>query len=392
MPAACVLLATAVLTAVAISRKPDAPAHPASPPPAAHPAKPLTLTFAAMGDMIAHDSIVRQAQKADSYDFKSYFSSIRPLYSHRDVVFCNPETPVAGQAVGISGYPTFNAPTEFARDLRDESGAGCKVINLATNHINDKGQAGIDLSVNAWDQLSPLAFAGANRSAAERDEVRYFTKNGIKIAFAAFMDFSNAKLTNDYGVETYHDEARVRQKLSEARSRADAVIVSAHWGTEDSTAVNNDQRAAAKLFNDLGADVVIGTGPHVLQPVDEIIRSDGHRTLVWYSIGNMLSSQLQINELTGILAGFTIQKSNNRIVISELEAVPTFMSYDWPTADRAAERLDTRTNFQLQPMYEADRNIQKMFPGESAASRQEFVRKTLGEKISLVEHLPAAEN
>ena len=78
---------------------------------------PNQLVFAAMGDQLAHDSVVAQAKTGSTYDFAPYFTAIRPLYKNADVVFCNPETLMAGQQLGISGYPTFNAPNEFARDL-----------------------------------------------------------------------------------------------------------------------------------------------------------------------------------------------------------------------------------------------------------------------------------
>jgi poly-gamma-glutamate synthesis protein (capsule biosynthesis protein) len=87
------------------------------------------VTFAAMGDMLAHDSVVAQARAANgSYDFTPYFSAIKPLYKGADAVFCNAEGLTTGEAFGISGYPAFNAPTEFARDL--VLGAGCNVIGL----------------------------------------------------------------------------------------------------------------------------------------------------------------------------------------------------------------------------------------------------------------------
>jgi hypothetical protein len=339
-----------------------------------------TLEFAAMGDMLAHDSVVTQAKSGSNYDFTKYFTAIKPLYSDADVVFCNPETPAAGNVLVISGYPSFNAPQEFPRDL---SKVGCNMINLATNHMYDKGAAGIDVTLTNWQAEKPLAIAGAYRTLVDSKNVSYFTKNDIKVAFVAYRDFSNAAVPNDYAVPSYHDEAAVREQLTEARKNADLVVVSAHWGTEDSTVVNDDQKEAARLFAELGADVVIGTGPHVVQAVDTIPRDQKPATIVWYSLGNMLSSQLQVNELTGVIAKFTVTKQDSGITISKLEARPTFMSYDWTVADRAAERLSGRTNLNLQPLGDASNEITAMFPNETLTSRQEFLTKTLGAQASV---------
>lgn len=336
------------------------------------------LRFAAMGDMIAHDSVVNNAKTTNGYDFTQYFTRVQNLYTGADVTFCNPETLAAGSAYGISGYPTFNAPIEFPRDLNKE---GCNLINLATNHIGDKSQAAINATIDVWNALPILAATGANKTPAEQRTVKYFTKNGLKVAFVAFADFSNNKAVSSYGLNIYHDTALVSDLLTEARKNADVVIVSAHWGTEDSNTVNADQVAAAQLFASLGADVVIGTGPHVLQKVTSLTRPDGGTTLVWYSIGNMLSSQLQLNELTGGVAGFTVAKKDGKVIVTDLTFKATFMSYDWPAADRAAGRLETRSNLALYPLANAGDQVTKF--GTNLSEREAYIKQMLGTDVPI---------
>lgn len=342
------------------------------------------VRFAAMGDMLAHDSVVAQAKTAAGYDFRPYFNNIRPLYKDADAVFCNAEGLTTGAQFGISGYPAFNGPTEFARDLVE--GAGCNVIGLANNHINDKGQAAIDANLAVWEGLKPLAISGANRTPEEQQTVRYFTKNGVRVAFLAFADYSNNKNLSPYGVNIYHNPELVKKLITEARSHADAVMVSAHWGTEDSNTVNSDQTATAQLFADSGADVVVGTGPHVLQPLQYVTAADGRKTLVWYSIGNMLSSQLKVDELTGVIAGFTVTKQpNGGVRISEPMAQITFMSYEWSTADKAAQRLSARSNLQLRTLRGSGTAAVDMFGAQyTQAERESYVRSTLGTEAGVV--------
>lgn len=337
-----------------------------------------SLRFAAMGDMLAHDSVVSQARTTSGYDFSGYFAEIRTLYQGSDVVFCNAESPAAGHEYGISGYPTFNAPTEFVRDL---SGAGCNMINLANNHMVDKGQAAVNATLDEWDKYEMLAVAGANRSADEQNAVRYFEKNDIVVAFLAFADFSNAALPHSFSVNLYHDTALVETLMKEARQRADAVIVSMHWGTEDSHEVNSDQRQSAQMLADLGADVIIGTGPHVLQPVEWLTRTDGAQTLTWYSIGNMLSSQLQVDELTGGVAGFTVTNSGKGIAITDISFTGTFMSYEWSEADAKASRLEARRNLKLQPLDNAQAEA-RLF-GTTVEERSLKLREWLGSEADI---------
>lgn len=342
------------------------------------PPEPTTLKFAAMGDMLAHDSVVDQAKTNNGYEFTTYFERIKPLYAGSDVVFCNPETPAAGSAYGVSGYPTFNAPTEFTRDLSE---AGCNLINMASNHAVDKGQQALVATLDEWQKYQPLAMTGANRNAQEQQQVQYFEKNGIKVAFLAFADFSNGSIPYAYSINLYHDKALVTQLMTQARQNADAVVVSMHWGVEDSHQVSADQRAAAKMVAGLGADVIIGTGPHVLQPVEWLDVGDGHKTLVWYSIGNMLSSQLQTDELTGGVALFELAKTDAGVEISNIEFKATFMSYEWSQADRLARRLETRRNLKLQPLAEAGGQTELF--GVTVAERTVKVHDWLGQDVEL---------
>lgn len=339
------------------------------------------LEVAAMGDMLAHDSVVSNAQENEGYDFTKYFSKIMPALDNKDVIFCNPETPVAGDTLGVSGYPTFNAPKKFAQDL--SGGVGCNVINLATNHIYDKGSAGVRDSISIWNELKPLAFGGANTTEKEQKTVRYFTKNGIKAAFVALADFSNVKNFAPHEINLYHDKALVQQLMSDARQNADVVIVSAHWGVEDSTTVSDQQVSTAKLLSELGADVIIGTGPHVLQKV-ETITTGGQKTLVWYSIGNMLSSQLEINQLTGGIALFTIKKDNGRVSIENPRLAPTFMSYAWPDEAKKRQDLSARNNLMIYPLKDSDSYIKQLFPDKSLSERSAYVEQTLGESVTII--------
>lgn len=342
------------------------------------------LRFAAMGDMLAHDTINQQAKQPIGYDYKPYFKLIKPLYDDADVVFCNPETLAAGQAYGISGYPAFNAPTEFARDLADKNGAGCNLINLATNHIGDKTQAAIDTTLDVWDQQKPLAISGANRSPDEQNTVHYFTKNGIKVAFLAFADYSNNKSVTSYGLNNYHADALLSELMTTAHSNADAVVVSMHWGTEDSNEINLDQQTTAQTLANLGADVIIGTGPHVVQKATWLTGQNGRKTLVWYSIGNMLSSQLKINELTGGVAGFTVKKLSTRIVVEQPTFKATFMSYDWSPTDKAAENLLARHNLTLQPLADAIGRPEAMFGNQyNVTERAQYLKNTLTSEASV---------
>lgn len=338
----------------------------------------------AMGDMLPHDSVVTQAKQGETYNFSNYFSDIRSLYSDADAVFCNPEAPVSGDKYGISGYPAFNAPTEFARDLRDTKGAGCSVITMGNNHINDRGAAVLNDSIDIWRGLDTLAVTGANKNPTEQQQVPTFTKNGVKIAFVALNEYNNRPPANSYALNSLGDEALVENLMTTAQKSADAVVVSIHWKQENITQSTAAQRAAVARVAALGADIIIGTGPHVWQEVDTVPSVNGKQTLVWYSIGNMLSSQLTVDQLTTGIAGFTIHKDSGSVKVDSATIDPVFMSYDWPAAAKASGNLAARTNLQLQPLKQANDSIQDMFgQRHSASERLEFLKQTAGSTVPI---------
>ncbi len=340
------------------------------------------IKLAAMGDMLAHDTIISNAKDGDSYNFAKYFKNIRSSYSDADLVFCNQEGLSAGESFGISGYPSFNAPTKFSADL--QSGAGCNLINLANNHMGDKGTAAINATIDNWTGLKPLAVAGANKSAVDQEKVSYATVNGIKISFLSFADFNNNTSTPAYAINIYHDESLVRRLVTKARANSDLVIVSMHWGVEDSNSVSDEQLAAADLLNDLGVDIVVGTGPHVLQMMQTVAReTDNFKTYVWYSIGNMLSSQLQAKELIGGIAKMKIEKVDSKIVISNPTFTPTYMHYEWTATEAANGNLAARKNAMIYLLKDAADPLSRSQLNTTVNNQWQYVVDTIGSEVTV---------
>ncbi len=339
--------------------------------------------FAAMGDMLAHDTIIANAKTDSGYKFQKFFANIRPSYQSADVVFCNQEGLSSGEQWGISGYPSFNAPTQFSADL--QNGAGCNLINLANNHMGDKGTDAIDATLDVWGKLNPLGVSGANGSVDDQKKISYFTKNGIKFSFLAFADFNNNANTPSYAINIYHDKALVESLVSEARANSDVVIVSMHWGVEDSTSVSDDQLSAADMLNKLGVDVVIGTGPHVLQMMQTVYRTtDNFKTVVWYSLGNMLSSQLNVNELIGGIVNFDIKKDeNNLITIDNYTFIPTYMHYEWTATEAANYDLLARKNAMIYLLDNSVEPLSRSLLNKTVTELKQYVVNTIGTEVTV---------
>jgi poly-gamma-glutamate capsule biosynthesis protein CapA/YwtB (metallophosphatase superfamily) len=250
--------------------------------------------------------------------------------------------------------------------------------------MGDKGVAATSATLDVWSALKPFASSGANKTALDQShDIGYTTINGIKIGLVSFADFNNNRATPAYSVNIYHDEALVRKLVGEARQNADLVMVSMHWGTEDSSVVNADQKAQVDLLSSLGVDVVIGTGPHVLQDVELVNRSDGGKMVVWYSLGNMLSTQLNIDELIGGIAGFDVTKIDGEVAVENLTFIPTYMHYEWTMAEQASYDLLARKNIKLYLLKDSADPLSRSLLGTTVAAQQERVTRTLGPLVTV---------
>jgi poly-gamma-glutamate synthesis protein (capsule biosynthesis protein) len=306
-------------------------------------APPTSVRVVATGDMIAHDAILQEGKQADgSYAFDGMLTNMKPYFARADVRFCNEATPAGGPDFPIKGYPVFNAPIEWSRAIE---GVGCNLINLGTNHTNDHGQPLIDAFRASWDgRPGVLAATGANRTQAEHDAIAYFTVNGVKFAFLTYLTYNNSQNGTAYGVNDY-TTAGAKAQIAEARANADIIIVSMRWGTEDQPDVNSTQRQDALELADDGADIVLGHGPHSLQPVERLTGAGGRETIVWYSLGNFLNAQLPLSELIGGFAVMDIDVATKKV--ASIGFLPTFSHYTWTPAQQAAHDLLARHDFSM---------------------------------------------
>jgi hypothetical protein len=304
----------------------------------------------ASGDFITHDSVNQNAQISGGYDYAPMLSEIKPLLEKSNSRICHNTVPASGGTV--TGYPSFNAPPELIKGL---GSSGCNIMGLASDHINDKGQAAIDATRQAIEQeKSIVTTAGANRSPEEQAAAQYFNvgDGAVKFVYFSYTNRQANPGSTPHGVNVYNKDA-VKQQIQAVRATADFVLVSMCWGKEDSADIQPDQDTIAQELADAGADFVFGHCTHVVQPVKKLKAADGSReTTVYYSLGNALSSQLPIETLIGGFAVIDIDLETKRTTSAGF--LPTYMHYDWTAAEKAAKTLNARKNLKLYPLDKAE--------------------------------------
>lgn len=300
-----------------------------------------TVHLLAAGDNLIHSSLYKQAQKyaaaagVDGYDFSYLYKAVEDIIPAADISVLNQETPIAGAAFPPSTYPMFNSPVEVGKHMMD---IGFDVFNHANNHILDKGSKGVLATLDFWSQYPNIAVVGAYRNVADRDKIRTMTKNDVTFSFLGFTYGTNGlSLPEGSELQIIYNEQEdlIQQQIESAKAQSDVVVVSIHWGTEDSHTVTDAQRTLAHKMVGWGADVILGTHPHVIQPIEFVQReSTGYKALVIYSLGNFISAQSAADNLVGGLLDFDITKTygadgvNSSISVSRVSFMPLVTQYE----------------------------------------------------------------
>lgn len=276
-------------------------------------------TFLCCGDNIGHESVFTDAKKRATatsyeYNFLPMYDGVRDLFDSADIRFINQETVTAGASFGYHGYPNFNSPQDMGKTLVD---LGFDIVNIASNHMLDMRAAGLASTIDFW-KTQDVTMIGGYENRQDYDTVRIFEYNGIKIALLSYTYGTNGVTLNAGSdlVIPYINETDIRRQVTAAKEQADLVFVSMHWGTDSSLTVDNSQKKYANLLAELEVDVVIGHHSHTLQDMEWKTSASGHRTLVIYSLGNLLHSMyydtaytVNYSFLVGGVATFEIVRS-----------------------------------------------------------------------------------
>ena len=288
--------------------------------------EPISIRITAAGDNLLHNTVsFACALPEGGYDFHPVYENIKKIIEGSDIAFINQEVMLTGEA---SAYPNLAAPTENADALID---AGFNVINLATNHTLDKGVSGLETCLETVHARPFDAVLGAFRTEEESTQLCILEKQGIRFGFLSYTYGLNGyRLPSDKQWKiALIDETKIQNDLAAIRPECDYLIVSMHWGNEYQTTESSYQNELAQLLCDGGADLIIGTHPHVLQPMKWLEREDGHKTLCAYSLGNFVSNQhKRATMLGGILeVELLFEEDGTLKEIASAGVIPTVTHY-----------------------------------------------------------------
>ncbi len=262
--------------------------------------EPAEVNLIAYGDNLIHIDFSRRAMETyGDYVFDSLYRNIISDVKTADVAVINQEVPVAAPELDISNYPRFNAPSTIIDAVYN---VGFDVITMATNHTLDQGANGLRISLNyIRDNFPGILTTGAYLTEEERNTIPIREVNGIRIAFLNYTYGSNCGWSSSVYVNRMTEEL-MAVDIELAKAQADYIVVCTHWGEENQTLANYDQMSMAAFLCEKGVDLIIGTHPHVVQQVNMVTSTTGHQTLIYYSLGNLISMQNTTESMLGGVA------------------------------------------------------------------------------------------
>ncbi len=283
------------------------------------------VTIIAVGDNLIHNTLIETGEKDDgTRDYTSLYTTMKPDIEAADIAIINQETMLT-DIEPYTGYPMFNTPYEVGEAAID---AGFDVFTCASNHSLDMGFEGIQRECEFFKNHNTVVQLGVNDT-ADRN-IKYYEKNGITFSLLNYTYGTNgiALPADQPWCVDMMDEELITADITEARANSDVVIVFPHWGEEYSHEISDYQRQFTQLFLKLGVDIVIGCHPHVIEPVEWVVdEASGRKMLVYYSLGNFISHQLDPYSLIGGMAQITVEKNNGEISISSAKLQPVITHY-----------------------------------------------------------------
>lgn len=302
-----------------------------------------TIEFLAVGDNIAHQAIRESGMQEDGvWNYDHVYQYVKEDVEAADLALVTQETVFVEDRNQVSGYPSFGTPPEFGDALVN---TGFDVVAHATNHIMDKGTKSIEYTMDWWKDNHPeTEILGIQESKEAAEKISVIKCKKLKLAMLNYTyGLNGIELPSDkqYLVDVF-DEDKAREDIKKAKELADVVIAVMHVGVEYDMDVDEETQQWVDIFLEEGVDIVIGSHPHVVRTMETLTGEDGHKMLVYYSLGNFTSTQNDLPSLLGAMAKITIRKDmkTGEIQIPEHEFVPLLMYYDRENPAAAIYKLE----------------------------------------------------
>jgi hypothetical protein len=285
------------------------------------------ITIASVGDIMMHEAQIKSGSLGNgNYDYSLMFKSIKPYIEKADFAIGNLETTLAGNEKKYTGYPMFNAPEILAKNIKD---AGFDMVTTANNHSLDRKFYGVVKTIENLDKEG-LLHIGTYKTKEDSEAIFVEDIKGVKVAFLVYTYGTNGMVIPEKFAVNLIDRSRIFEDIKKAKAmNVDMIITSMHFGNEYQTTQNKTQEDLVNFLFQNGVDAVLGSHPHVLQPVEmkkikDVYGVEKERFVI-YSQGNIVANMPDRYKNSGVIINFNIKKDKNGTTIDKVEYIPTMV-------------------------------------------------------------------
>ena len=298
------------------------------------------IRMSAVGDILCGEAMIKDAyqEQTDSYDFSHMFRRISGFINKADIVMGTMETNFTKEK-----YTNENTPKEFAKAVKD---AGINVVTISHNHSLDYGLQGLKDTKSC---LQKLGYSTVGDKLEENHAVLIKTVKKTKIAFLTYtygVNSQYSKSKEELNSINIYSEKQVKSDVAYAKKQgAEYICVMMHWGDTISDTVTDKQKKMADFLVDSGVDMILGSHPSVVQPMEIRKNKDGKNVFIAYSIGTYISTLVDDNAKVELVLNIELRKSgkDGKVYLNKVDYTPIYVLDNGRNADNRYELIDMKS-------------------------------------------------
>lgn len=298
------------------------------------------IKMSAVGDILCSTAMLEDAynENTKTYDFSNMVNKISGFINNADVVMGTMETGIVSEE-----FNDKRAPIEFARAIKD---SGVNLVTISHNHSLDNGVKGIQ---ETRDNLEELDFTVIGDKLETSNAVAIKEVKNAKIGFltyTCFLDNEEQIKQEEKDCINMYSEEQVKSDVAYAKEQgAEYICVLIHWGDAISENVTEDQKNVAKYLIDNDVDLIIGSHPSVVQPMEVVQNAEGENVFVAYSIGTYISTLSAEEARTELVLNIELRKSgkDGKVTLNKVDYTPIYMLDNGENTANRFELIDMKS-------------------------------------------------
>ena len=303
------------------------------------------MNISAVGDILCNEELLKDAKKDENYDFSHMFSEVAKYTKESDMAIGTFESNIV-DGENYSGIGKYNSPNEFLKAIKN---TGINILSVSHNHSLDYGVAGLNETVEKIHN-EEISVTGIKNNTENENSI--FTGNikeinGVKIAVLSYTyGLSNeSELTEEEkAYANLYEEEKVKYDIEYAKEKSNFIIVIMHWGEVNNSSISRWQIDIKNYLIDNGVDMILGSHPSIIEPMEVVKNSDGKNVLVAYSLGNYISSLTYSNADVELILNIQILKKSGeeKAVLRKVDYTPIYLLDNGKDAENRFELKDMK--------------------------------------------------